>query len=226
MGVYDDENGFYAKDSALPFISGILPPKLERNYMNPVRFLINYRIVPGFGNLCGLLLATIVILMSIDDAKYGSVAIVLFGLIALLCVAVGLTVPKTRAWEIAAELKRYDFSPSTIPLGDTWTLEDEGTLLQFSKNGLTIDGKFYWYNHLQPCLVTTNRFNRVWIALQFGSAPMHAVYVPLTSEAIAAVGHFEIPLKYPEALDFLLENKEQAFREIYSTGTFSIPDNE
>lgn len=224
MGIYDDETGIFVSDSKLPFVTGILPPKLEQNYMNPVRFLINYRIVPGFGILCGLLLAIIVILMSIDDVKYGTVAIILFGLIGLLCVVLLMTVPKTREWEIAAELKRYDFSPTATVSGDTWELQDEGTSLCFSKDGLTIDNQFFWYNHLQPCLVTTNRFNRIWIALQFGSDPMHSVYVPLTSELIAAVNHFEIPLKHPEALNFLLENKEKVFREIYSTGTFSVPE--
>lgn len=225
MGVYNDENGFFATDAQLPFTPGLLPPRLERIYMNPVRFLINYRIVPGFGILCGLLLAAIVILMSIDEAKYGTAAMVLFGVIGVLCVAFLLTVPKTRDWEVAAELRRYDFSAPYAPLQDTWIVEDEGIIMQFSQNGLRIGEKFYWYNHLSPKLATSNQFNRVWLALQFGADPMRSVFVPLSSEAIAAVDHFSIPLQNKDALHYLLKNKEQVFHEIYRTGTFSVPED-
>lgn len=226
MAVYNNETDFYARDSQLPFIPGFLPPNLERHYMNPIRHFINYKIVPGFGIICGLLLVVIFILMSIDEAKYTSTAIILFCIIGLFCVALLLTVPKTRKWEIAAELKRYNFSPLVTPLEDYWTLEDEGVTLQFSKDGLRVNDKFYWYNHLTPKLATSNRFNRIWIALQFGSDPMHSVFVSLSPEAIAAVDHFSIPLQNKDAFDYLLINKEKTFEEIYSTGSFHTPDED
>lgn len=226
MAVFNDENGFYARDSQFPFIPGVTPPRIERYFMNPVRFIINYRVVPGFGILCGLLLAVILILMRLDEAKYATTSIILFGVIGLLCAAVLLTVPKTRSWEIAAEMKRYQLSPLPTPLEDPWVITDEDITLQFSMDGLKIDDKFYWYNHLSPKLATSNRFNRVWIALQFGSDPMHAVFVPLSPEAIAAVEQFSIPLQNKDAFDFLLNNKEKVFEEIYHTGSFYIPTSE
>ena len=226
MAVYNDETGFFATDAQLPFTPGLLPPKLERLYMNPVRFFINYLIVPGFAIICAVLLAIIVTLMNIDEEKYSTVAIILFGVIGILCILLLLTVPKTRAWEIAAELKRYNLTPSSTPLPDIWTVNDEGIIMQFSKNGLRLGEKFYWYNHIAPKLATSNQFNRVWLALQFGADPLHAVFVPLSPEAITAVEQFSIPLQNKDALYYLLNHKEEVFHTIYQTGTFSVPERE
>jgi hypothetical protein len=226
MGVYNEENGFFATDAQLPFTPGLLPPKLERIYMSPVRFFINYRLVPGFAIICAVLLAIIVTLMNIDEEKYSTVAIILFGVIGILCILLLLSVPKTREWELAAELKRYDLTPSATPLPDIWTVNDEGIIMQFSKNGLRLGEKFYWYNHIAPKLATSNQFNRVWLALQFGADPMHAVFVPLSPEAITAVDQFSIPLQNKDALNYLLKNKEKVFGQIYRTGTFSVPEKD
>lgn len=226
MAVYNNETGFYARDSQLPFIPGILPPKLERRYMNPVRFLINYRIVPAFGIICGVLLTVIFVLMNIDEAKYTPLAVILFCVIGLLCIALMLSVPKTRNWEIAAEINRYDFSQLQTPLEEPWIVEDEGVILQFSRDGLKVDDKFYWYNHLTPRLATANRFNRIWVALQFGAEPMNSVFVPLSPETITAVNQFSIPLENKDAFDYLLSNKARVFEEIYKTGSFQIPSDD
>ena len=226
MAVYNDESGFYVRDSQLPFIQAPPPPGIERHYISPVRFFINYRIVPGFGILCGLLLVLILTLMYTDEEKYTPIAIILFGVIGLLCVALLATVPKTRAWELAEEMKRYDLSPSPTPPEDPWILEDEGMTLEFTADGLKVDGRLYRYSSLSPMLATSNRFNRVWASFQFGSDPMRAVFVPLSPEAIAMVEHFSIPLQNKEDLRFLLEHKERAFDEIYKTGTFHVPAGE
>lgn len=223
MAVYNNENGFYARDTQLPFIQGFLPPHLERSYMNPVRFSINYRIVPGFAILCGLLLATILILMSIDEVKYLTASIILFCILAFLCAVLLLISSNARKLEISAEMKRYDLTPLPALPEDAWVLEDEGMVLQFSKDGLKVGDKFYLYNYLKPKLSTSNRFNRVWVALQFGSDPLHSVFVPLSPEALAAVEQFDIPLQNKDALHYLLAHKEKVFEKIYNTGSFHIP---
>ena len=65
MAVYNNETGFYARDSQVPFIEGGFPPRVERHCMNRTRFLTNYCIVPGFMVLCGLLIAVAMILVNI-----------------------------------------------------------------------------------------------------------------------------------------------------------------
>lgn len=224
MGVYDDTRRIYFRDSQIPFVRYGLPPRLERQYMTSVRSWINGRMVPCFLGLCAVLLILITIFMSIDEARFTPLAIVLFGVIGVMCVAMLLTVPKTRKWELASEEKRWELRPSERDLGDRWSIKDENLSLEFTKNGLRVDNDFCSYSQLSPRLATSHRFNRVWLALQFGTDPDTAVYLPLTPDAINAVEHFSIPLENDAAYRYLLQNKTQVFAEIYNKGSFHTPD--
>ncbi|MCI6728585.1 MAG: hypothetical protein MR473_00155 [Clostridiales bacterium] len=226
MAVYNNETGFYARDSQVPFIEGGFPPRVERHYMNRTRFLTNYCIVPGFMVLCGLLIAVAMILVNIDEEKYSATAILLFAILVASCVTLLAIVPKMRKLEIAEELKRYDLTPAPSLPEDSWTVDDEGVRLKLSQYGIEVNEQFYWYNHVSPKLATSNYFNRIWLALQFGTEPLNSVFIPLTPEAIAAVNQFSIPLENKEAFLYLLEHKEKVFHEIYNTGTFHIPDKD
>lgn len=224
MAVYNSQTDSYIPDSQIPFLPGLWPPKIERRFMSRIRYLINYRIVPGFGIFCGICLAAIIILMEMDESKYGGVAGVLFGLIALSGIVILATVPKTRNWEIAEELKRYDLTQSHPVPEDGYTMEQDGVKIEFTGEGLRVDGVFYWYNRLSPMLATSNRFLRIWLALQFSTDSTHAFFIPLSSEVIAAINQFSIPIGNRQQFDFLLENKEEAFRQIYSTGSIRVPE--
>lgn len=224
MGVYDDQTGITIRDSQVPFVPGMLPPKVEKQYMNPIRFRINYRVVPAFGIFCLLCIGISLVLMEIDEAKYSGVFIVLLALVGVASVALMVSVPKTRGWEISAELKRYDLTKGTIPEGIEFTLEQEGMKLVFRQDGLELDGRFYWYNQVAPKFVTSNRFNRIWLAVQFGTDPIHSVFLPLSPEVIALVDRFSIPIGNREQYDFLLGHKELCFDQIYKTGTIHVPE--
>lgn len=224
MAVYNSQTDSYIPDSQVPFLPGLWPPKIERRFMTRIRYLINYRIVPGFAIFCGICLAAIVILMETDESRYGGVAIALFGLMALSGIAILVTVPKTRHWEIAEERKRYDLTQSHSVPEDGWTMEQDGIKLEFTGEGLRIDGTFYWYNHLSPMLATSNRFLRIWLALQFRTDSTHVLYVSLSPEVIAAVNQYSIPIGNREQYDFLLKNPEEAFLQIYNTGSIRAPE--
>ena len=222
MAIYDDKTGVTVADSQVPFVTGILPPRLEKIYMNPLRYRVNYRIVPAYALLCILCLGLAVVLMEIDSDRFAIAFFILLGIMAAATVALLSQVPKLRQKELAMEQDRYDLDVSGLEPQERYVLDYEGAELVLDKNGLTIDGKFYWYNHLNPGLVTTNRFNRVWLAIQFGDDPMHALFVPLSAELIHAVQNLPIPLVNPEMLDFLLTHKENVFAQIYNTGTFRV----
>lgn len=222
MAIYDDKTGVTVADSQVPFVTGNLPPKLEKRYMNPIRYRTNYRIVPGYALFCAVCLILGLVLMEIDDKKFLPVFLGLFALMAAVTVWLLRQVPKTRRIELALELNRYDLDVSDLEPREQYVLDYEGAELVLDKNGLTIDGKFYWYNHLNPGLVTTNRFNRIWLAIQFGDDPMHSLFVPLSADLIHAVQNLPIPLVNPEVLEFLLTHKENVFGQIYNTGTFRI----
>jgi len=222
MGIYDDKTGVSLRDSQVPFASGMLPPGLEKRYMNPIRFRTNYRIVPAYAAFCAACLILGLILMEIDDKKFLPVFLILFGLMAVATVWLLRQVPATRKAEIEAELARYDFDTEDISEQNSYEFCDEGLWLTLDANGMNVDGKFCWYGHLKPELVTTNRFNRVWIAVRFGTDPIRAVYLPLSGPVIHAIHTLPVPLENREGLEFLLTHKENVFAQIYATGTFRV----
>ena len=225
MAIYDTKTGITLGDSQVPFVAGKLPPSLEKPYMNPLRFRMNYRIVPGYAVLCILCVVLSIVLMEHDQEAFLWVFLVLMGIIAAASVLLVMQVPKMRGLEIRAELDRYDLEPAPCEESGVYTLEYEGSTLSLEKDGIRLDGTFYWYNHLAPRLVTSNRFLRVWVAIQFGTDPVKSLFVPLCPALITAVRELEIPLKNPEALEFLLTHKENAFGQIYQSGSFIIFDD-
>ncbi len=225
MAIYDDKTGVTVADSQVPFVTGMLPTRLEKYYMNPIRYRVNYRIVPAYGLLCVLCVTLIVVLMETDPERFAPAFFLLMGVMAAATVLLLSRVPKLRQKELTMELDRYDLDVSGLEPRDRYVLDYEGAELILDQNGLTLDGKFYWYNHLKPGLVTTNRFNRVWLAIQFGEDPLHSLFVPLSPELICGVQNLPIPLVNPEMLDFLLTHKENVFAQIYNTGTFRVFDD-
>lgn len=222
MAIYDEKTGVTILDSQVPFVTGNLPPKLEKLYMNPIRYRTNYRIMPVYILFSILCMGLAVALMEIDEHKFLPVFIGLFALFGIGSVWMLINVPKTRKKELELELARYDFDWSAVPVQDQYTIAYEGSELVLSANGLTLDGKFYWYSHLNPALVVSNKFNRIWLAIWFGTDPMKSLYVPLDPVLLRSIEALDIPLENREELEYLLKNKENAFAQIYSYGTFRV----
>ena len=220
MAIYDTKTGVTVLDSQVPFVTGNLPPKLEKRYMNPIRFRTNYRIIPAYILLVAVCIGLGLVLMEIDEERFLPAFIGLFALMGIASVLLMLSVPKTRKKELEYELARYDLDYSDVPVQDQYTIAYEGSELVLSANGLTLDGKFYWYSHLNPALVVSNKFNRIWLAIWFGNDPMKSLYVPLDPVLLRSVEALDIPLENREELESLLKNKENAFAQIYSYGTF------
>ena len=222
MAIYDDKSGITILDSQVPFVTGNLPPKLEKQYMNPIRYCTNYRIVPAYILFAAVCIGLGLLLMKIDEHRFLPVFIGLFVLLGIVSVCLVLSVPKTRKKELTLELERYDFDASSVPKQDRYMIAYEGSELVFSSEGMMVDGTFYWYNHLKPGLVTSNRFNRVWVAVMFGEDPIKSLFVPISPVVIRAIEDFSIPLQNREAFDYLMEHKENAFAQIYNHGNFRI----
>ena len=222
MAIYDDKTGIRILDSQVPFVSGKLPASIEKRYMNPIRYRTNYRIVPAFVMFCAVCLILVLVLGAIDDQKFMAVMIALFGLMAVAAVCLLLTVPKTREKELALERERYDFDISQVEDMEAYEMELEDLKLKFSENGLTVNDKFFWYSHMNPRLVTSNRFNRVWLAIQFGADPEASVFAPLDPVVLKAVEKLPIAIENRKALDYVLTHKRNAFAQIYNSGTFTV----
>ena len=222
MAIYNDKTGVTLLDSQVPFVTGILPRKLEKQYMNPARYRINYWIVPGYLIFCTLCILVSVTLLEYDEKRFMPVFIGLFLLMGVVSAILLMTVPKTRKRELTFEGNRYDFDGSSVAKQERYVVEYEGTELVLSSNGMTLEGKFYWYSHLKPRLVTSNRFNRVWVAIMFGEDPVNALFVPVSPVLIRAVQDLNIPVQNRSAFDYLLTHKENAFSQIYKYGNFQV----
>lgn len=224
MAIYDDKTNVMILDAQVPFVTGMLPPRLEKHYMNPARYRINYRIMPCYALFCAICLVAGIVVMSIDDVRFMPLFIGLLVLIGIASAWLLTVVPKTRKMELAMELERYDFDISDVPEQTRYTIVYEGAEVTFSSGGLKVDGTFFWYNRLNPRLVTSNRFNRVWVAIQFGNDPVKSLFVPISPVLIRAVVNVDIPLQNREEFNYLLANKENAFAQIYKYGTFQVFD--
>ncbi|MDF2859583.1 MAG: hypothetical protein K0Q87_5434 [Neobacillus sp.] len=58
----------------------------EKNNMNKIRFIMNYRIVPVYLTAVTICIIIISVIMSIDEIKYTPISIVLFSLIGIFSV--------------------------------------------------------------------------------------------------------------------------------------------
>ena len=224
MAIHDDKTGMTLLDAQVPFVTGVLPPKLEKHYMNPDRYRMNYQIMPCYALFCVICLALGLLLMEIDDSKFAPLFIGLLVLVGIASAWLLTTVPKMRKKELVTELERYDFDDASVPKQTQYTILYEGAEVCFSASGLTVGDQFFWYGRLNPALVTSNRFNRVWVAVQFGNDPAKSLFVPLSPMLIRAVEELEIPLQNQDEYQYLLKNKENAFAQIYKYGTFQIFD--
>jgi hypothetical protein len=194
----------------------------EKSSMNRTRFIVNYRIVPAYAVLCVLILTAFGIAMSIDEVGYLPLGIGLLGAFGFITAALLISVPFTRKKEISIEMDRYDFSSPAVPKNE-YDFSTEARSVRFDRFGMYIAGKLFWYNHMEIMVVTSNRLNRVHIALCFMTDPDNGYELPLNSETIGMIRSLNIPLKNPEVLEYILENKKQAFTQIYGFGKVRVP---
>jgi len=77
---------------------------------------------------------------------------------------------------------------------------------------------FFWYNHLKILLNTSNYLNRVWISIRFFINENVYCEFLVSKEIIEMMKAFDITLSDNDSLDFIINNKREAFTKIYKTG--------
>ncbi|MCD4827013.1 MAG: hypothetical protein K8Q99_04470 [Acholeplasmataceae bacterium] len=202
--------------------------KEEKKQMNPIRAKVNYVIVPlflllGFGTLIA-----ITILMSIDEVRYLPHFIggmIFFG---VLCVIILISVPFTRKIELRLENSKYDFSYTQLDDIESIEVEpfegaDEGTKVIFNNNGLNTYGQQYDYNHFEISFITSNKYNQIFLGVRFLLLNTNEEFDPFLTfkfdgKFYSIIKHFEIPINNRQVMEYLLENKEDAFKQIYNYG--------
>lgn len=221
MAIDSDEKGVIL-DAQAPFIEGGFPISIERSFMNPIRYRMNYRIIPAYGIFCAVCLIGSFFLMSQDESRYWPMLVAALAAVAAASIWLLRKVPKTRQTELDAELARYDLDCSHVPEAESYRVAYETGELILTADGLRDGERFYWYNHLTPRLATSHRFNRVWIALQLGKTPLESYFLPLNPTVLRVIRQFQIPLENPEELEYLLAEPKKAVAQIYNTGNIQI----
>lgn len=192
--------------------------KFEKSNMHKIRFIMNYRIVPGYLFACAICIVIICVVMSIDEAKYTPLAIILFSAIGLLTIVLLTTVPFVRKKEIQLEIGRYNFEEMETEPKKIYVFSDEEMSIHFDSNGMTVMDKFFWYNHLTVRINTSNYLNRVWITILFIINEASYCTIPLNGDTIHMIKEFGIKLENPETMEYIVHHKEDAFNRIYRTG--------
>jgi hypothetical protein len=125
----------------------------EKKEMNPIRFKMNYIIVPIFLLFMIICIAIILITLSINEEKYTPLAIVLFCSIGLFMLGLLVSIPFVRKKEIILELGKYDFSLDNCNI-DFYSIKSiEGEKFIFKKTGITIKGIEYPYDSFCNSLI-------------------------------------------------------------------------
>ena len=190
----------------------------EKRGMNRIRFVMNNRIVPIWFAVLVLIIAAIVVLMLIDEARFEGLAAVLFVVFGLLIIALLVSVPFVRNIEINQELARYDFMVFPENVKDTYDYFVDGANIRFDETGVIVDDDCFSYLKLKGELSTSGKLMRVHLGFEFFTEFDRNIQIPLCPDSLAMIERFQIKLENASDLAYLLENKRQAFLDIYTYG--------
>lgn len=191
----------------------------EKRGMNRIRFVMNNRIVPAYLATLALIIAAIAILMSIDEVRFEGVTIGLLAFFGLMSIALLASVPFVRNREIDLELARYDFTVLPEHYKDEYEFFVNGMKIHFDETGFIVDEDAFSYDHQTAEFSTSGRLMRVHLGFEFFTEFDRYTEIPFCPESLAMIERFHIKLANASDLEYLLNNKRQAFLDIY---TYSI----
>lgn len=190
----------------------------EKTILNPIRYHMNYRVIPVYAVFSIATIALSCIMMAIDDIYFLPHFIVLMVLFLLGSVALIIYGQAVVRKEIREEVERYDLKYEHIPDLDEYDYSSEDTRILFTQNGMHINDCFYWYNHLRVRILTEMYMHRVVIHIGFLTTQNELCEIPFDARGIKMLSQFLIQLENPHALDMLLHDTYNAFKTIYKKG--------
>ena len=213
-----DSDGFFNKREKT-FKDLMLEEKKE---MNPIRFKMNYIIVPIFLLFTIMCIAIILITLSINEEKYTPLAIVLFCAIGLFMLGLLVSIPFVRKKEIILEMGKYDFSLDNCNI-DFYSIKSiEGEKFIFKKTGITIKGIEYPYDSFCNSLIIYRYLLTVKINIEFVLLLDNdtTIYynIRLDNKLYNAIKKFDIEILPSGQLDYIVENTYDSFKQIYKYG--------
>lgn len=190
----------------------------EKTQMLPLNFTVSYILTPIYAVVCFLLIAAFAVLMEIDDEKYFVQGLLCLGAMVLISIVFLASVPLVRKKAIKIELTRYDFDTSEEEPLEIYDFSTEEFSLKFDKYGMYVNDELFYYNHLNKNVVTDNYLKRVGVYLQFALDKEHRVTLWANPTTLKMLECLEIKLDNRHILDYIIENKKDAFEQIYNKG--------
>lgn len=196
--------------------------KQEKQEMNKIRVIVNYTVVPSVLIITVIILATICITMEINEEKYTILSIILFSVLGLIYAALLLSVPFIRKKELEIELSKYNFNIDD-DVKEEYIVESSSTPVVFKKDGLYFENKHYKYEDLYFQLMTSNYLLKITIKVYISVKNSDSFIKPhwnmtLDKELVNAILKYNIKLDNHEQFIYLINNKEDAFKQIYNYG--------
>ena len=204
---------------------------------NKTRFIINYILTPIWFFIFFVCLTMILIFMtSADKDDYLIVSIILAAVIVVLIVGAMIGMPLLKKKELNEEIQRYDFDEydkvvdcgsynffynmvnlSTNEESNTHLL-DNGEIIEFNRSGVVLQDKLVPYDDLVFFISTSNKLGRVKVTVQFSIDGKNMIEILLNKEMAFVLKNYNVQLEDDGDLDYLLNNKAEAIKEIYNTG--------
>ena len=193
----------------------------DKEQMLPLNFAMSYIIIPLY-----VVIAFLIVVLFSGMLNTGRVpgGFICLGIAALLTAGVLIGMVLVRRKAIKTELARYDLDTSKLDSKAEWDFSVNELSVKFNRYGMNVDGKLFYYNHLRKVVITDNSYKRVSIYLVFAANEKDAILLPLSAETLKMMEDFGIEPDNKEELDYILEHKEEAFRQIYKKGKLTIKE--
>lgn len=196
--------------------------KQEKQEMNKIRVIANYTVVPIVLVVTVIILTTICITMEINEEKYTVLSIVLFSMLGLIYALLLLSVPFIRKKELEIELSKYNFDIED-DVKEEYIVESSSSPLIFKKDGLYFENNHYKYEDLYLQLMTSNYLLKITIKVYINAKNSNSFIKPhwnmtLDKELVNAILKYDIKLDNHDKLVYIINNKEDAFKQILNYG--------
>lgn len=202
-----------------PSFSKIL--KQEKQEMNKIRAIVNYTVVPIVFIVTFVFLTTIFITMEINEEKYTVLSIILFSVLGLIYASLLISVPFIRKKELQIELSKNDFDIDD-DIKEEYIAESSSPVI-FKKDGLYFENNHYKYEDLYLQLMTSNYLLKITIKVYINVKNSNSFIKPhwnmtLDKELVNAILKYDIKLDNHDKLVYIINNKEDAFKQILKYG--------
>ena len=204
--------------------------KEEKKQMNKIRSFVNFTIVPIILLITCIFLVTIMILLNINEEKYTPLAVSLFIIIGVIYTILLVTVPFIRKKELQIELAKYDFTIDE-EVKEEYTIKSNlGLNVVFKKDGIYVNNNYYKYEELRLNLGSSNYLLKVNLYIDVVVKNSNSYikpywYIKLDKELINAVLKYNIKLDNHDKFVYIINNKEDAFKQILNYGYIKKKNN-